>query len=208
MKIINCEQGTPEWQELRLEKISGTRLCAAIGTPAKQESLINELIAERLTSKRKEAYVSTPMLKGIEAEDYAIAEYELKTGEMTEKIGICVSDEYEWLINSPDRLIKIDGKYRKAVEVKCPNNETHIKYIRASELPDEYEAQVMGYFLVNDDLEELDFVSYCPDIQTEQYRLMIANIKRDDLPLEQAKENLLKFYDKWQGELKKLNLSL
>lgn len=208
MKIINVEQGTPEWQELRIERISGTRLCSAIGTPAKQETLINELIAERLTLKKKEVYVSMAMAKGTEAEDYAIEEYELKTGELTEKVGLCVSDEFEWLVNSPDRLIKIDGKYRKAVEVKCPNADTHIKYIRASDIPDEYEAQVMSYFLVNGDLEELDFVSYCPDISTEQYRLMIANIRREDLPLEKAKEDLLKFYSKYESELKRLNLSL
>ena len=148
------------------------------------------------------------MAKGSEAEEFAINEYELKTGEITERVGICVNDKYDWLINSPDRLIETDGRYRKAVEVKCPNNETHIKYIRDGGIPAEYEAQILSYFLVNDDLEELDFVSYCPDISAEQYRLMIITVKRDNLNLESAMESLLKFYEKWQSELKRLNLSL
>lgn len=208
MKIINVEQGTPEWQEYRLEKISGTRLCFAVGTPAKQETLLNELIAERLTRKRKENYISLPMAKGIEAEEYAINEYEIKTGEIPEIVGICESDKYDWLINSPDRLIKKDGKYRKAVEVKSPNDDTHIKYIRAGIIPVEYEPQIVNYFLVNDDLEELDFVSYSPNINVEQYRMLIVNVKRDDLPIDETMKNLLKFYDRWQAELKKLNLTL
>ena len=55
MKIFNdFEQGTPEWIAARLCKISGTRLEAALGTPTKQDSLINELIAEFLTGERKE----------------------------------------------------------------------------------------------------------------------------------------------------------
>jgi putative phage-type endonuclease len=208
MQIINYEQGSPEWIAARIGKISGTRLADAIGTSAKQESLINELIAEKLTGERKENYVNLSMAKGSEAEEFAIQEYELKTGEITEQVGICVSDEFEWLVNSPDRLIKKDGKYPKAVEVKCPNTDTLIGYIRKGEIPKDYLPQIMSYFLVNDDLEELDFVGYDPRIQTDQYRLWIVNVKREDLPLKETKESLLKFYEKYQKELKELNLDL
>jgi putative phage-type endonuclease len=208
MKIIQVEQKSPEWLQARLEKISGTRLCAAIGSSAKQEALLNELIAERVARMHKDNYVTLAMAKGIEAEDPAIEEYELKTGEMTEKVGICVSDKYDWLINSPDRLILAKGIYRKAVEVKCPNDDTQIKYIRAGILPGEYEAQIMSYFLVNENLEELDFVSYCPRFQTDQYRLWIKNVKREELNLKEAEESVLAFYEKWQDELVRLNLSI
>jgi putative phage-type endonuclease len=208
MKINNCEQGSQEWIDARLCKISGTRLGDAIGTPAKQESLINELIAESLTGMPKENYVNLAMAKGMEAEEFAIEEYELRTGEMTEQVGLCTNDEFDWLINSPDRLIKEDGKYTKAVEVKCPNTDTMIGYIRKGGIPKDYLPQVMSYFLVNKDLEELDFVVYDPRIETEQYRLVITNVRRKDLPLKEAKEDLLKFYEKYQEELKKLNLEL
>lgn len=208
MKIIPCEQGSAEWLSARLEKISGTRLESAIGTPAKQEALINELIAENLTGQHKDNFVNLAMAKGSEAEEFAIDEYELLKGEITEKVGLCVCDEYDWLVNSPDRLIKKDGKYKKAVEVKSPNADTLVKYIRAGEIPKEYLAQVISYFLVNEYLEELDFVVYCPLIQTDQYRLWINNVKREDLPIEEAKKDLMKFYEKWQGELSKLNLNL
>jgi len=208
MKILNCEQGTPEWFEAKLEKISGTRLASAIGNQLKQEALINELIAERLTGNRKEITQSKAMALGVEAEEHAIEEYELETGVITEAVGLCINDKFDWLVNSPDRLIKIDGKYSKAVEVKCPNTDTLVKYIRANEIPPEYDAQVMSYFLVNDDLQELDFVAYDPRIQTEQYRLWIKNIKREELPLEETRKEVIRFYVKWQTALKKLNLEL
>lgn len=208
MKIIDLIQGSPEWEKARLGKISGTRIGDAMGTPAKQETLINELIAEKLTDEKKENYVNLTMAKGIEAEEFAIKEYEEKTGEITEQIGLCVSDEFDWLVNSPDRLIKIKGKYVKAVEVKCPNTDTLIGYIRKGEVPKDYLPQIMSYFLVNDDLKELDFVCYDPRIQTEQYRLWIKNVKRKDLPLDEAKKDLLKFWEKYQQELKRLNLEL
>lgn len=209
MIIINdLVQGSDDWRKYRLEKISGTRLDDALGTPVKQESLINELISEFLVGEGKENFASLAMALGSEAEDYAISEYEILTGEITEKIGICQSEEFPWLMNSPDRLIKKDGKYKKAVEVKSPNPETAIKYIRKGEIPNEYYSQVMSYFLVNEDLQELDFVVYSPKIQTEQYRLWIKNVKREDLPLKEAKEKLIKFYDKWQQALRKLNLEI
>jgi len=208
MQIIQVEQRTPEWIAARLCKISGTRLCAAIGTAAKQDALINELIAELLTNEPKEVYVNKAMASGIEAEDYAVTEYEQTTGELTEQIGLCVSDKYDWLINSPDRLIKRGDKYSKAVEFKCPNADTLVGYIRANEIPKEYLPQVMSYFLVNDDLEELDLVGYSPRIQTDQFRMWIKNVKREELPLEETEKILLKFYNKWQGELRRLNLTI
>lgn len=210
MKIIQVEQGSLEWKESRLCKISGTRLADAIGTPLKQEDLINNMIAEFLTGESKEIFASQAMMLGTEAEAFAIDEYECYTGEITESVGICQSDEFEWLISSPDRLIKNKGKYTKAVEVKSPNPETAIKYIRKNVIPKEYFAQVLCYFLVNEELKELDFVVYSPKIQTDQYRLWIKNVKRKELKeeLQEAKQKLIQFHAKWQLALRNLNLAI
>ena len=53
------------------------------------------------------------MERGSVLEEFAIDEYELRTGELSEKVGFCVHDKYSWLGLSPDRLIKKKGKYRK-----------------------------------------------------------------------------------------------
>lgn len=208
MVILNVDQGSDEWRQERLCKISGTRLGDAIGTSVKQETLINELVAEFLTDEPKEVIASKAMQLGTEAEEYAVHEYEIITGELTEKVGICVS-KYEWLINSPDRLIRRDGKFKKAVEIKSPNPETAVRYIRKGEIPKEYFPQVLDYFLVNEDLEELDFVVYSPKINN-QYRLWIKTVTREELKeeLKEAEAKLLKFREKWLEALRKLNLEI
>lgn len=210
MKIIQVEQGSDSWKEARLCKISGTRLGDVLGTPLKQEDIINNLIAEFLTGESKEIFASQAMMLGTEAENFAADEYECYTGEITEVVGLCQSDEFDWLISSPDRLIKNKGKYTKAVEIKSPNPETAIKYIRKNVIPKEYFAQVLCYFLVNEDLKELDFVVYSPKIQTDQYRLWVKNVKRKDIKedLEKAKEKLIQFHAKWQAALVTLNLAI
>lgn len=206
MIILTYEQRSPEWKESRLEKITGTRLGEAIGTPARQEALINELIAEALTGEPKEFFASKAMNDGAEAEAYAVKEYEQHTGEITEEVGFCIADDRHWLANSPDRLIKREGKYRKAVEIKAPNSDTAVKYIRAGEIPREYEGQVLSYFLVNPDLEELDFGIYDPRIKHAKYRLTIFNVKREDLDIAGTERKLLAFYEKWQVAINNLKL--
>lgn len=208
MKILTCEQGSEEWLLARLEKVSGTRLGDAIGTSVRQDSLINELIAERLTGERKENYQSLSMARGTEAEEFAIDEYEIEKGEISEEVGLCISEKYDWLVNSPDRLIKKNGKYVKAVEVKSPNTDTLVGYIRKGGIPKEYLGQVYSYFLVNEDLQELDFVVYDPRVQTEQYRLFVINVKREDLCLGEIEEDLIAFRAKWIKALKELNLTV
>lgn len=209
MKILSeIEQGSQEWHEARLEKVSGTRVSDAIGTSIKQDSLINELIAELLTGEQRELVQSAAMRLGSEAEEFAIQEYEQETGYITEEVGLCISDDYEWLVSSPDRLIRNDaGKYTRAVEVKSPNPETAVKYIRNDEIPKEYLGQVYGYFLVNSDLEELDFVVYSPKF-SNQYRLWIKTVRRSDLDLDSVKEKIIKFRERWEAALKKLNLTI
>ena len=207
MKILNLEQGSEEWKQARIGRITGTRLGDAIGTPAKQEALLNELIAEALTEQSKEIFINSAMKHGTEAEDYAIAEYEQMTGEITEQVGFCLHDEYDWLANSPDRLIKSKGKYRKAVEVKAPNSETAVKYIRGGKIPKEYEGQVMSYFLVNEDLQELDFVIFDPRIRNERYRLTVFHMERDEAKIAEAWEKLIRFYNQWQQALADLKLT-
>ena len=207
MKIIELEQGSEEWKLARLEKISGTRLGDAIGSKTLQESLLNILIAEHLTGESKEIPANGAMARGSEAEDYAVSEYEALTGELTEKIGLCVHDDNDWLVNSPDRLILRDGKYSKAVEIKSPNSDTAVKYIRAGGVPKEYLGQVISYFLVNEDLQELDFVIYDPRIKKEKFRLFIIPVKREDLKLDEAMEKVLMFRQKWEQELANYSLS-
>jgi len=68
--------------------------------------------------------------------------------------------------------------------------------MRIGRIPAEYKAQVIHYFVVVEDLEWLDFVSYDPRMRTK--KIHIHRVTRDELQedIATAQEAYIKFYDK------------
>jgi hypothetical protein len=126
MQILDLQQGSQEWINARLGVITGTRLKSVLGTASK--SLLYELLAESLAPV-KESGTSEEMERGSELEYDALITYEGVTGNLTEGVGLCLHDDYDWLGVSPDALVKVGKKYLGAVEIKCPDTKTHIKYL-------------------------------------------------------------------------------
>lgn len=203
MIIKDVTQGTTEWKMMRLGKISGTRLKDVMGTALARENLLNELIAEEVTEQYEEIYITPEMQRGTEEEEFAIRAYEERTGIDTKEIGLAVHDEYDWLVLSPDRFAK---RNTHAVEVKCPKTKTQISYLRQGVVPKEYMSQVIHYFIVNEKLKTLDFISFDPRIKMKDLQLNIVSLKREDLQdqIDSAWESLLSFREKWLGELERL----
>lgn len=188
------EQGTPEWYEARKGRITGTKLKDVVGkTPDK---LIYEMIAELYETKGN--YQSEEMSTGILREQWAIDEYQDKTGQIVKEGGFIEKGEYIGL--SPDGLV---GE-KKAIEVKSPGLQKHIEYIIKNKLPSEYKWQVVHYFVVIDELEEVDFISYNPNLEGKT--LHIITIKREDLEeeIEEAKMKIEKFIQKYNQVLSEL----
>ena len=100
MKIINVDQGSHKWLQIRLGKITGTRLKDVFAT--NNLPLVDKLIAEELTGQAPEDRVTEAMQRGIEEEPMARKAYEELTEEEVEEVGLCVHDKYEWLALSPD----------------------------------------------------------------------------------------------------------
>ena len=199
MIIHNCTQGSHEWHQLRLGKITGSRLKKMM---AKDNlSLIDELIAEEQVGiADDDEFVSDEMQRGIDMEPLAIQEYCNITGHDVEHPCLIQSEDWDILCQSPDGYVGTTG----AVEVKCPKTKTHIKYIRMGKIPNEYKEQVWSYFLVNPDLQWLDFVSYDPRLAVKP--IWILRITREELAeeLQTAVVELEKFIaklDKYKSEI-------
>ena len=194
MKIIKLEQNTPEWHEMRLWKITWTRLKDVMWS--NNLKLVDTILAELLSNETKTIKPSIDMQRGTDEEPFAIQAYENLTWEKVEQIWFCLSDEFDWVGLSPDGLIKKDWIYKKWVEVKNPSSSKHIEYIRINKIPNEYKYQVLHYFIVNEDMEELDFISY--DRRVLAKPLHIVNVTRKDLQdeIENAKDELIKFKKK------------
>lgn len=198
MRIINVEQRSEEWLESRTGVITGTRLKSAFATDPK--SLIYELIAERL-APAKESVATESMERGAQLEEDALVVWESATGYTATTIGFVLHDTYDWLGCSPDALVQENGKYVGAVEVKCPDTKTHVKYMVENKIPSEYKYQVLNYFLVCDTIEWLDFVSYDPRIESEDMQLVTVRVTREELQeeLDDVTQKLLAFRKKWEA---------
>lgn len=194
MKILDLPQRSKEWFEARLGVITGSRAKQVF---AKNNlPFIDELIAERMTGIIPDGFTSDAMKHGILFEPEAIRVYEETTSRVVEEIGFCVHDDYNYIAVSPDGLVKVDGQYKGAVEVKCPSSKKHIEYMRIGRVPSEYKYQVIHYFVVVDTLEWLDFVSYDP--RMAKHKLHIHRVTRDELQeqIDTAKAAYHKFYNK------------
>lgn len=193
MIIHNVAQGSQEWHELRVGKITSSRLKKL--TKSDNLDLMDELIAEQeLGYADSDGYINADMQWGIDHEPLAIAEYERITGNKTTVIGMLQSDEIPLLTVSPDRLVGTDG----AVEVKCPSTKVHIRYIRQNQLPNEYKEQVWQYFLVHNDLKWLDFVSFDPRLTRKPYWSIRVTREKLQPVLDEAMVRVRKFIDKME----------
>lgn len=193
MKIVNVEQGSEEWFDYRKGKISGTMLADLYSKRGNRKLGFYELIAERLALDPDD---EDRMERGIRLEDEAAQAFAEKTGKKLEIAGVCVHDDYPQIINSPDRLIKNNGKYSEAVEIKCLSPARHLQAVIENKVPDEYEAQKLQYFIVNPDLKKLYFVFYDPRIAAVPlHTVEVTRAELGDFPdkylkfqLEQLKE--------------------
>lgn len=192
-KHKEIEQGTDQWHHIRKGKITGTTLKAIMGTAKARQDAIYEIVAERLTVGVDTDY-ENPMDRGLRLEPDAISMFELETGKSVERVGFATDDENESISNSPDGLIGDD----EAIEVKCMGGKNHVKMWLTNEIPDDYQWQVVQYFVVNPELKKLYFVGYHPDIPA--HPLHIIEVSRDQMlekmgKAREAQETFLKEVD-------------
>lgn len=202
MKIHEVTQGTAEWLNLRLGKITGTRLKELM---AKDNlGLVDEMIAEKVTGLIENTYVSPAMEIGIAREPIARELYEQKTENKVTEVGFITSDKFDYLGCSPDGLIKENDVYKGAIEIKCPGIKTYVKYLRQQQIPNEYKYQVMNYFLCCESLQWLDFVSYNPDFKLKPlfvHRVLRSEIEQDLYILEVQIEKFWEKFNKYFNEI-------
>lgn len=112
-------------------------------------------------------------------EPEALAAFEALTGKKVQKDDVVwVSSENPNMMLSPDG--PIEGEVvTEAVEVKCPDNHTVIRAWHEDTYPDEYQEQVLQYFIVNDELQTLYFVIFTDCIPSLPIQVFV--IERADV---------------------------
>jgi len=175
--------------EVRLGKVTGTGVKKILGTPKVREGYFYEILAERLSTEANSD--ESAMSRGVRLESEALECYR-KTfpNVQISLIGFVERKDDKWLGYSPDALINADkGSYTKDIEIKCLSSANHIKAFLTNKIPEEYVAQGIMGFLVNDDLEERDFVFYDPRISAKPF--FVITLKRSECEKEIGEAKLL-----------------
>lgn len=187
------QQGSQEWIDARLGRVTASRIsdvCAKTRAGAWGASRANymaELVAERLTKRAAERFISDAMRHGTEYEPDARAAYEFYRSVTVEEIGFVPHPRMAEAGASPDGLVGADG----LVEIKCPNTASHLETLLGAAIPEKYLFQ-MQWQLACTGRQWCDFASYDPRLP-ESMQLHIARVERDDALIRTLEMNVADF---------------
>lgn len=185
------EQGSQEWLQLRLGKLTASRMADVLAakTTAARRNYMAQLVAERLTGTITESFTSGAMAWGTEHEPLARAEYEILTDSTVDQVAFIDHPTIAWCGASPDGIVSDVG----LVEIKCPNTATHIDYLLGKKPPTKYLPQ-MTLQLACTGRKWVDFVSYDPRMP-EKHRLFVVRYTPDPAYMEKIETEARLFLD-------------
>lgn len=205
MKILDLDQNSEEWLEFRKGKSGGS----AFGKMYKVDGRTNHklgdqffvMLAERVARPMtpNDYYDRVPegvpfswAVRGHILEPDAAKAFALKYNKPLSDGKVWTDDKNLASYVSPDRvIISPDGKIREAVEIKCLSSEKVLKIwwgkMNQKEgksdfwiIPtNEYRAQALKYFMINEDLDKLYWVVYTDLIP--KLELQVLEIKREEI---------------------------
>lgn len=205
MKIVDIDQNSEEWFEYRKGKSGGSAFGKMYKVNGRTNSELRDqfftMLAERVArpmtpndymDRVPEGVVFSWAVRGHILEPEAAKAFSVKYDKILEDGKVWASDDTYNSYVSPDRVItSSDGKVREAVEIKCLSSEKVLKvwwdkkHLEEGQsdfwaIPNnEYKAQVLKYFMINDDLETLYWVVYTDLIP--KLELQVLEIKRLDV---------------------------
>jgi len=172
-------QGTPEWHQLRLGKVTASRVADILaktktGVSASRGNYLIELAIQRVTGQIEESYTNAAMAWGTETEPKARMAYEVFNDVLVEQVPFVDHPTIKGFGASPDGLVNIDG----LCEIKCPNSATHWSYLKSGEPPNKYFIQMQAQIACTQ-RDWNDFISFDPRMP-EKSRLFVKRVFRDD----------------------------
>lgn len=217
MITTDVKQRTPEWYRARLGNFTGSKISALMGSSRTKSEIFSEtaksyifaVMAERMLNPAiiendelfqeyldSKQVTSRAILWGQENEDYAKDAYlkakGVEVGALLE-VSSCTHDTLEHFAASPDGLIKLEGGEFRALEIKCPEEQTAVKYF--CEIKDaatlkktkpEYYWQIMAEMACTG-AKDADFVVYQPRLTKP---LHVVRIERNEEDIKAMEERV------------------
>lgn len=195
------QQGTQEWFQARIGKVTASRVSDALASPstAAYSNYLAQIIAERLTGELQEQHVTSAMQWGTDHEPEARAAYQFMSGNIVEDVGFVEHLIIKQSGASPDGLVGDDGQ----IEIKCPNTNTHIKTLINGVIDKKYRNQ-MTWQMACTDRKWCDFVSYDPRLPAP-HNLCIIRFERDDEDVKKMELGIKDFLAEVSTKIEMLN---
>jgi putative phage-type endonuclease len=198
-RIAAIQQGTEEWHQLRLGKVTASRVADILsktktGPSASRGNYLIELALQRVTKTIEESYNSPAMEWGTQTEPQARVAYEVTTGNFVDQIAFVDHPTIKNFGCSPDGVVG-EG----LIEIKCPNSATHWSYIKANEPPQKYIIQMQSQMSVTG-AKWCDFVSFDPRMP-ERSQLLIVRINRDEELIAEIEKEVKQFLSEVEVEV-------
>ena len=185
-------QGTDEWFEARIGKVTASRVADIIaqtksGYSASRDNYMAQLVCERLTGQKGESFTNAAMQWGTETEPLARAAYEALKDLLVDEVGFIPHPRILMAGASPDGLVGDNG----LLEIKCPNTATHIDTLLSQTVPGKYNTQ-MQFQMACTDREWCDFVSFDNRLPSE-LQLFVKRVPRDNMYIRLMEDEIVKF---------------
>lgn len=195
MKRYNMAQGSPEWHEVRLGRITSSRICDVLNylkngsEGADRRKYRWELVAERLTGQPREngAAYAARVKWGVEQEPFARDEYTMRTNVLVDKVGFIEHPRLAFTGGSPDALVGTDG----LLEIKAPDTVTHLQWMALGVIPPDHLHQCT-WNLACSEREWIDFVSFDPRCP-HHLQLFVVRLYRDEAFIASVESEVVKF---------------
>jgi putative phage-type endonuclease len=157
-----------------------------------------ELVAEKITGRSVDNYVSPAMEWGIEQEPFARQAYESAYGVMVNDVGFNIHPSIPLFGATPDGIVGEDG----LIEIKCPTSRVHAEYLEGRVIPEDYIPQ-MNAELACTGRQWCDFISFDPRA-SHDYQLFVRRHERDQQRIAEMEEEVLKFLEEFTAKLRRI----
>jgi hypothetical protein len=189
--VRGIEQGTTEWHELRLGRMTASHAQEIANCGKGLDTLCRKIAGQIFTNTIAPSYKNENMIIGNEEEHYAREAYEILTGNDVEQVTFGIYSDYVGA--SPDGLVGTDG----GIEIKRKTFEKHCDLLFGVEpFESKYIWQCRMNMLVFD-RQWWDLLSYNPLFKGKS--LFKLRLHRE----EQYDEQLLKGFEKGENLIKK-----
>jgi len=197
---VAVEQGTDAWHQLRLGKVTASRVADILaktktGPSASRQNYLIELALQRTTGIIQESYTNASMEWGVQNEGNARVLYEITTNNFVDRIAFIDHPSIKWFGCSPDGLVSNGG----LVEIKCPNSTTHWEYFKYNRPPTKYVIQMQAQLAVTG-RDWCDFVSFDPRMP-DRSQLLVVRVDRDEAFIAEMEAEIKQFLSEVEVEV-------